>query len=207
MPKKQIPNEGAEAGRHIGTLVRSGYGDLIEEVRVLAKAEGKTLTDKLAEVIKAGLGYEKYKELTLGDAMLVMDFIERAFNNFLYPVMYTSRSMIDQSELERIKTFAEYMGFIPREVAEKVMEERERQIIEALQKQQQEQSQEQAQQGPITTFIVKLAERLAETIGDEVVKRLISEGKLEDFLEAITNATKQAVAQTLTETALETTEQ
>lgn len=185
MPKnRKLDEDSAEMGRFIGSLERIGYKDLMDEVRAMAKAEGKTVTDKLAEVIKVGISYEKYKDLTLADAMKVMDFIERAFNNFLYPVMYMTGQFGLETSLERIRTLAQAMGWVPREYAERRAEEKAMEMIEQVRKEAEEKAMAQAQ-GPFSKFIDKISEVLAERIGGEVIQRLVESGKLDEFLDML----------------------
>lgn len=200
MPRKSrgLDDESAEMGRYIGTLERMGYKELIEEVRAQAKAEGKTLTDKLAEVIKAGLSYEKYKDLTLADAMLVMDFIERAFQNFIYPVMYSAGMFQVKANIDQIKALAQALGWVPREYAEHLAMQKASEALEEMQKQAE---QAQTEKGPVSTFIETLAKTLAERIGETAIQRVIESGKLDEFLESVGDLAIKALGKVMEEEA------
>ncbi|MCE4629775.1 MAG: hypothetical protein F7C82_05805 [Desulfurococcales archaeon] len=204
MPRKggRLDEEAAEMGRYIGTLERTGYKELIDEVRAQAKAEGKTLTDKLAEVIKTGLTYEKYKDLTLADAMKVMDFIERFFRNFLYPVMYSAGMFQVQANIDQMKAIAQALGYVPREYAERLAEQKLAEYAQAMEEQMKQEQEQQQQQGkgPLSTFIEKLAEVLAERIGEATIERLVESGKLDEFLETIGDVALRAAGSVLSET-------
>lgn len=197
----KLEGEAAEMGRHVGTLERIGYKELVEELRVQAKAEGKTLTDKMAEVLKAGLYYEKYKDLTLADAMKVLDFIERAFNNFLYPVMYTSGQFMHEMQIEKIQKMAQAMGFIPREYAERLAEQKASQALQQLAREIEQEQSSPRETGPVSKFIDKLSEVLAERVGEEAIRRLVETGRLDEFLDALgetaINATRKVLGEEL----------
>lgn len=196
----KLKEDAAEMGRYIGTMERIGYKELVDELRAQAKAEGKTLTDKMAEILKIGLSYDKYKNLTLADAMLVMDFIERAFNNFLYPVMYTSGQFIHEMQLEKIQKMAQMMGLVPKEYAEKLAQQKaERALQQIARELEQEQQRTQHEQGPFTKFIDKLSEVLAERVGEEAIRRLVESGRLDEFLDAIGETAIQATRRVLGE--------
>jgi len=183
MPRrKNLADDAAELGRVIAGMERAGYKELLDEVRAMARAENKTLSDKLAEIIRIGMSYDKYKNLTLADAMLVMDFIERAFNNFLYPVMYTTGQFSLESSIQQIKTVAEAIGYVPKEYAEKYAEERARQVAEAL-REEYEKARGGEQKGVISKAIDTIAQTIAQRLGEEVVARLIESGKLDEFLD------------------------
>lgn len=200
MARKKMRDDEAEMGRMIGSLERTGYRELIDEVRALAKAEGKTTTEKLAEIIKMGLNYEKYQNLTLADAMKVMDFIERAFNNIIYPMMYTAGNFGHEMQLEKLQKLALMLGFVPREQAERLIEEKMQEAYEAGRREAEERVKQQLQrEGPLTKFIDKLSEVLAERLGEEVLARLIAEGKLDDFVKMLGDVALQAAAQALME--------
>ena len=202
--RKEIPEEASFLGRYIGTLERTGSKEMIEEIRAMAKAEGKTLTDKLTEIIRAGLDYTRYEKLTLADAMRVLDFIERSFNNFIYPVMYQATQLGLQTEIEKIRTIAQSMGLIPKEIAEKMAEEKALEYLQAVQeqealKQQQQQVTQPKEEGPITRFIKKLSERIAERLGDKVIETIEKHGALEDFVDVLADTTIKVTKQALLE--------
>ena len=202
--KSKIPEEAAEIGRMIGTLERIGYKELMDEIKAMAKAEGKNVSDKLAEVIRAGLGYEKYKDLRLADAMLVLDFLERVFNNLLYPIMYTTSQVALEAELQKIRTLAEAMGLIPREEAERMAEERARQLMEQLLEQQQREQprpepQGEAAQGVLGEFVRTLSKRVAERLGEEIARRIAEGESLEGLFEGLKSVAEEAVRDVLLE--------
>jgi len=203
--KKKIPDEAAEIGRYIGTLERIGYKELMEDVKAMAKAEGKNVTDKLAEIIRAGIGYEKYKDLKLADAMLVLDFLERVFNNLLYPIMYTTSQVALEAELQKIRTLAGAMGLIPREEAERLAEERARQLLEQLALQQAEQQPQQPEQQPrseasmIGEFVRTLSRKIAERLGEEIARKIAEGESLEGLMEGLKFVAEQAVKDVLLE--------
>jgi len=202
--RRQLQEDEAELGRRLGTLERVGYKDLVEEVRAQAKAEGKNVTEKLAEIIKAGLNYEKYSNLTLADAFKVLDFIERAFNNFFYPVMYATSQIPVEQELEKIRTFAQYLGFVPKEKAEELARQKAIEYVSELAQQEQEQKtgeQEQKAEGPITIFIKRLSEKIAEKLGDKVIEVIEQRGELEDFINMVAGVAEKTVKQTIIEEA------
>ena len=201
--KSKLPEEAAEMGRYIGTLERTGYKDMMEEIKAMARAEGKNVTDKLAEIIRAGIGYEKYKDLRLADAMLVLDFLERVFNNLLYPVMYTVSQVTLEAELQKIRTLAEAMGLVPREEAERMAEERARQLMEQLLEQQQREEQPrpeaQGAQGVLGEFVRTLSRRVAERLGEEIARRIAEGESLEGLMDGLKSVAEEAVREVLIE--------
>lgn len=185
--------EGFDVGRHIAALERAGYKELVDELRVRAKTEGKTLSDKMAETLKAGLAYDKYSKLTLADAMLVMDWLERAFANFIFPVMQTVGLFQVQSNIDQVRAIAQGLGYIPRDQAEKIATEKARQILAQVQAEQESQK----EKGPISLFVETLSQILAERVSDAAIQQLIASGKLDEFLNSIGDLAVKALGKTL----------
>lgn len=203
MPRRKkdegLSEEAAEAGRLIAATERQdpSFKELIDEIRAEAKKEGKTVTKKMAEVLQAGIAYTKYKQLTLADAMLVMDFIERVTNKVIIPSMQLAQQGILEGELQRLNAIADILDLIPKrkaeELARQYAEQRAQEVAEELARQ----AEEQGREGPVTAFVKTLAETIAQRLGEETVNRLMEQGVLDEFISDMANLAAGVAKQTL----------
>ena len=203
MPRKKFDEDG-QIGRVLGGMTRAGFGDVVEELKREAEMEGKKLSEKLAEVIRIGMNYEKYSNLTLADAFKVLDFIQRLYTDLLYPTMVSASRITLEADIEKIRTIAEAMGYMHRDQAEALAEMRAREYLKnVLEKIEQEKIHDkeipEERKGALTKFFERLAEVLAERLGEETIARIVSSGKLDSFVNSLTDVALQSITDTLME--------
>ena len=187
MPKR-LSDEELDAGRIAGLLKRSDP-DLWDRLRQEAEAKGVKVSDLIVQLVRKGIEYESYNDLTGKHIMQCMDILDR-----LYQYMY---GWMSQTNLQNVISTMDLAAEVTRRLAPALgyysEEEVKKLIDQVAEKVKSETMQQAKKQGPLTKAFEKFVESASREAARAIVEEARRRGLLSELANVVMSSAKEAL--------------
>lgn len=187
MPKK-LSEEELEVGRIAG-LVRRTDPELWDRIKSEAEARGMKVSEYIVQLIRRGISYDEYGELTGRHIMQCMDILDR-----IYQYMHGWMSMTSLENVLRTmniatevtKMFAPALGYYSEDEVKKMIDELTEKIkAEVVEKAKKE--------GPLTKAFMKFVEFSSVEAARAIIEEAKKRGLIGEIANVVAGEAKQAL--------------
>jgi len=187
MPRK-LSDEELDAGRIAGLLKRSDP-DLWERLRQEAEARGLKISDLIVQLVRRGIEYESYNELTGKHIMQCLDILDRIYGYMHGWMSQTNlQNILSTMDLaaEVTKRLAPAMGYYSEEEVKRLVE----QVAEKVKN---ETMQQAKKEGPLTKAFIKFVDSAAQEAAKAIIEEARRRGLLSELANVVMSSAREAL--------------